>query len=126
MNLSTMLRIITLALTFLIRLRFPPRLGFVQVLTNRYGPEALSLYRNLEKLDLKLKKTDLDLNFLLTCKRHSVIPKFLYFKTYNHNIRSTDFYKAFQFNLKKISTLFVQILWHRSQSFQMVPKMRKI
>lgn len=94
-----MLRIITLALTFLIRLRFPPRLGFVQVLTNRYGPEALSLYRNLEKLDLKLKKTDLDLNFLLTCKRHSVIPKFLYFKTYNHNIRSTDFYKAFQFRL---------------------------
>ena len=94
-----MLRIITLVFTFLIRLRFPPRLGFTQVLTNRYGPESLSLYRNFEKLDLKLKKTNLDLNFLLTCKRHSVIPKFLYFKTYNYNIQSTDFYKSFQFRL---------------------------
>ena len=110
-----MLRVIALVLTFLIKLRFPPRLGFVQVLTNRYGPEALSLYRNLEKLDLKLKKTDLDLNFLLTCKRHSVIPKFLYFKTYNYNIRSTDFYKAFQFRLLEYEIRRKQRLINRLQ-----------
>ena len=94
-----MLRVLTLVLTFLIRLRFPPRLGFVDVLTKRYGTDSLPLYRNLEKLDFKLKKTNLDLNFLLTCKRHGVIPKFLYFKTYSRNIQSTDMYKSFQFRL---------------------------
>ena len=94
-----MFKVIALVLTFLIRLRFPPRLGFVDVLTKRYGTDSLPLYRNLEKLDLKLKKANLDLNFLLTCRKHGVIPKFLYFKTYNHNIQSTDFYRAFQFRL---------------------------
>ena len=96
---SNMLRIITLVFIFLIKLRFPPRLGFVETLTKRYGNESLHLYRNLEKLDLKIKKANLDHKFLLTCKQHSVIPKFLYFRTYNHNIKYTDFYKSFQFRL---------------------------
>ena len=94
-----MLRIFALVFLFLIRLRFPPKKGFVNVMTQRYGSSSLALYRNLEKLDLRLKKANLDVNFLQTCKRHGVIPKFLFFKTYNHNISSTAMYKSFQFRL---------------------------
>ena len=94
-----MWKVITLVLTFLIRLRFPPRNRFVDTLKQRYGPTSLSLYRNLEKLDLKSKKINLDLKFLETTKRHGVIPKFLYFKTYNHHVPSKPFYKSFQFQL---------------------------
>ena len=85
--------------TFLIRLRFPPKKGLVQVLKHRYGASSLSKYRFLERIDFKLKKAKLDLDFLLTCKRHETIPKFLYFKVYNYNVPSTTFYKSFQFRL---------------------------
>ena len=99
-----MFRIITLVLTFLIKLRFPPKNRFVDTLKQRYDSTSLSLYRNLEKLDLKSKKLNLDLTFLQICKRHGVIPKFLYFKTYNHNVSSTPFYKSFQFQLLDYET----------------------
>ena len=92
-------RIIKYVFTFLIKLRFPPSKGFVDVLQQRYGPRTLSLYRNLEKLDFKVKKLNLDLKFLQTCKRHGVLPRFLFFKTYNHNVTFTPFYKSFQFKL---------------------------
>ena len=94
-----MIRIITLVFTFLIRLRFPKTKGFVQVVKQRYGPSALQQYRLLEKLDFKLKKANLDLEFLTTCKRHETIPKFLHFKVHNYNVPSTTFYRSFLFKL---------------------------
>ena len=94
-----MISIITLVFTFLIRLRFPKTKGFVQVFKQRYGPSALKQYRHYEKLDFKLKKANLDLDFLQICKRHETIPKFLHFKVHNYNVPSTTFYKSFQFRL---------------------------
>ena len=91
--------IFQLLFILLIKLRFPTSIGFVDVLKQRYGPASLLLYRNLEKLDLKVKKIHLDLKFLQTCKRHGILPRFLFFKTYNHNVTFTPFYKSFQFKL---------------------------
>ena len=94
-----MISVITFVFTFLIRLRFPPTKDFIQVLKQRYGPSSLTKFRLLEKLDFKLRKAKLDLEFLETCKRHETIPKFLFFKVYNYNVPSATFYKSFQFRL---------------------------
>ena len=94
-----MIRVIALVFTFLIKLRFPPKKGFVQVMKHRYGTPVLGQYRKLERLDYKLRKLNLDLDFLQTCKQHETIPKFLKCKVYNYHVSSTIFYKSFQFRL---------------------------
>ena len=42
----------------------------------KHGLQALQISRRWEKLSLKLEKIDCDLDFLLKCKKSSVIPKF--------------------------------------------------
>ena len=39
----------------------------------------ISKFRELEKLSLKVNKANLDKNFLLNCRKLTVIPKFLFF-----------------------------------------------
>ena len=94
-----MLKIFTYVFLFLIRIRFPPKKGFINIMHSRYGSESLKHYRKLEKLDFKCKKTLLDLDFLDTCKRYEIIPKFLKFKVYNRSFASTFAYKSFQFQM---------------------------
>ena len=43
------------------------------------GLLSVSTLRNLEKLSLKCDKVSLDIKFLLTCKRFSVVPQFINF-----------------------------------------------
>ena len=81
------------------KLRFPSSIPFSTTVRNRYGLTALSLYRNFEKSDYKLRKVKLDLEFLTKCKTYGIIPKFLKFKLYNSNITRTLTYKSFQFKL---------------------------
>ena len=91
--------IATYVLLFLLRLRFPKHTSFTTIIRSRYNNEAISIYRKLEKLDLKIRKTQLDLDFLRTCKAYGIIPKFLNFKPYKKKIKKTLTYKAFQFKL---------------------------
>ena len=91
--------ITTYVLLFLLRLRFPKHIPFTQIIRTRYNAETLSLYRKLENLDLKIRKTHLDLDFLRTCKAYGIIPKFLNLKIYKNKIKKTLTYKAFQFKL---------------------------
>ena len=43
------------------------------------GVLPISIPRKLEKLSLKVNKANLDINFLLNCRKLSVTPKFLFF-----------------------------------------------
>lgn len=84
---------------FLLKLRFPKGKSFTDIVTNRYGRDTLAAYRKLEKTHFKLHKVKLDIEFLITCKAYSIIPKFLSFKTYKRHVMSTNMYKSFQFKL---------------------------
>ena len=55
--------------------------------------------RTLERLDLKHKKAILDLDFLMSCRKNSVFPKFLQFKVYNKQLRDS---KAYIFCQKRL------------------------
>ena len=55
--------------------------------------------RQFEKLDYRLRKVQLDLDFLCKCKDSDVIPKFLNFRLANKKLQDSLTYKNCQRNL---------------------------
>ena len=96
-----MSRLVTLTWVFLfiLKLRFPSNIPFTHIIRSRYHEVALTLYRLVERLDYKIKKIKLDLEFLNKCKVHGIIPKFLNFTLYKSKVTRTLTYKSFQFKL---------------------------
>ena len=62
--------IITYVFLFLARLRFPAQDSIITILRRRYGDGLV------EKFDFKYRKALLDLEFLQSCKKEKLIPKF--------------------------------------------------
>ena len=93
---STALRIATLVFLFIARFRFPDSYSLIGILRKRYGRDLVKEVRTLEKLDFKHKKAILDLDFLISCRKNSVFPKFLLFKVYNKQLRASKAYISCQ------------------------------
>ena len=66
------------------------------IITNRYGASTLSLFRNLEKYEVKIRKFTWDIQFLKTCINNNLTPKFLRFKTALHNFQNDADYRVYQ------------------------------
>ena len=66
----------TTVFLFFIRLRFPKSKSISDILHRRDGQSALKRIRKFEKLDYRLRKAELDLEFLLRGKDSNVIPNF--------------------------------------------------
>ena len=97
-----MIFITTLVLIFIIRLRFPKNRSIAQVINHRYGRPVLLLFRKYEKLYIKLRKLECDIEFLNQCKAYNVLPKFLHFKLYRKNLQNSNLYRSWQFKLLNI------------------------
>ena len=93
---STALRIATLVFLFIARIRFPASESLIGVLRKRYGRDLVKEVRTLEKIDFKLRKAILDLDFLISCRKNSVFPKFLQFKVSNKQLRASKEYISCQ------------------------------
>ena len=93
---STALRIATLVFLFIARIRFPASESLIGVLRKRYGRDLVKEVRTLEKIDFKLRKAILDLDFLISCRKNSVFPKFLQFKVSNKQLRASKAYISCQ------------------------------
>ena len=91
--------ITTFVLMFILKLRFPSRIPFTTTIVNRYNQSTLNLYRKYERLEFKVRKIQLDINFLQKCKAYGIIPKFLNCKLYSQKAKRTLTYKQFQFKL---------------------------
>ena len=89
---STALHIATLVFLFIARIRFPASFSLIGVLRKRYRRDLVQEVRTLEKLDFKHKKAILDLDFLISCRKNSVFPKFLQFKVSNKQLRASKAY----------------------------------
>ena len=100
-NRMCMLKVISLALLFLIRLRFPLDKSITYVLRSRYGNLVVKELRKFEKVDYSLRKCKLDLTFLLACLQNNIIPKFLNFRVSNSYLKSSRAYHACQIKLLK-------------------------
>ena len=78
-NRMGMLKVILLALLFLIRLWFPLDKSITYVLRSRYGNLMVKELQKFEKDDYSLQKCKLDLTFLIACLPSNIVPKFLNF-----------------------------------------------
>ena len=86
----------SLVFIFIIRLRFPSKVSIATILKRRYGNLVLSTFRDVEKLDFKLKKTKCDINFLQNCIDNNLTPAFVRFRLYDHGLQSSRMYRNFQ------------------------------
>ena len=84
---------------FILKIRFPPGKSLATILNKRYKNEALEAFRKFQRLELKLGKAKLDLEFLITCKRRSIISRFLWFKVANRRLQSSSAYRQCQHKL---------------------------
>ena len=53
----------------------------------RYGDKIIQRLTKLEKIDYRLQKAELDLEFLVKCRNNNVIPEFLNFHLTNRSLR---------------------------------------
>ena len=83
-----------LSVLFLLKLRHYRSNNVTNYLRRKYDGSTLRNYRRLESSMKKLRKAQLDLDFLLYCKTGSIIPNFIKFKLYRVSLYSTEFYKS--------------------------------
>ncbi len=80
-------------LLFVIKCRFPASKSVAEIIRARYDEGVLSKIRRLEKLDFKLRKCVMDVEFLQTCLDNKLIPNFLKFKVTNSVLKSSKAYR---------------------------------
>ena len=65
---------------FILKIRFPLSKSLATILNKRFKNGAPEAFRKFQPLELKLGKAKLDIEFLFTCKKRLIIPRFLWFK----------------------------------------------
>ena len=80
-------------LLFAIKCRFPANKSVAEIIRRRYNDDVLSKVRRLEKLDFKLRKNNLDVEFLQICMDNSLIPNFVRFKVTNSALKTSKAYR---------------------------------
>ena len=73
---STALRIATLVFLFIACIRFAASELLISILRKRYDHYLVKEVRTVEKIDFKLKKAILDLDFLISYRKNSTFSKF--------------------------------------------------
>ena len=66
-------QVFSYVLLFIIKCRFPSHKSFGEIIRLRYHEKGLSKVRKLEKLDFKLRKCKLDIEFLATCLKNDLL-----------------------------------------------------
>ena len=103
MKYNRALCIATLVFLFIACIRFLASESLIGVLMERYGRDLVKEVRTLEEIDFKLKKTILDLDFLISCRKKIVFSRNFYSsnKVSNKQLRVSKAYifcqtKSFQ------------------------------
>ena len=95
------LKAVSILFLFLVRVPFPRHLLTIKVLRKRYGDVIVRKVREFEKLDFKYRKVLLDIDFLNTCLKINIIPKFVQFRVSNKDLRNSTVYRQCQIKLLK-------------------------
>ena len=93
------MRVATLVFLFLTRIRFPKTESIASIIRKRYGEKLLKEVRKFEKLDYKLRKVQLGLDFLTKYKDNDILPNFLNFQLANKKLQDSFSYKTCQQNV---------------------------
>ena len=82
-----------LCILFLLNIKLSQSNNVAHYLRRKYAGSSLRLYRRLEFTTKKLRKAQLDHEFLLYCKMSYVTPNFVKFKLYRSNLYDSEFYR---------------------------------
>ena len=77
------MKLITYALIIQFLISCWPKTNIVNKIRQQYGLKTLAIFRKLEKTLFKLKKVDLDIQFMLKCFELDMVPKFCRIKLPN-------------------------------------------
>ena len=69
------MKVAVIIFLFLIRLKFPHSKSLSLIIRGRYDDKIIKRLRKFEKIDYRLQKAELDLEFLVKCRDNNVIPK---------------------------------------------------
>ena len=86
-------------LLFIIKCRFQSHKLFAEMILHLYHGKLVSRAKKLEKLNFKLRKCKLDIEFLETYLKNSLKPKFLNFKVANSTLPNSKSYNDCQLNI---------------------------
>ena len=81
------------------RLRFPKFKSISDILHRRYDRGTLKRIRKFEKHDYRLRKAELDVEFLLQCRDNNVISNFLDFCVSSQSLKASLTYRQCQLKL---------------------------
>ena len=81
------MRVAVIIFLFLVRLWFPKSKSIGEVIRARYNENTVKRIWKLEKLDYRLHKAELDLEFLCKCNNNNVISKFLNCHLANNHLK---------------------------------------
>ena len=88
------------AIVFLFLIWFPKSKSISDILHRRYGQSRLKRIRKFKKLDYRLRKGELDLEFLLWCRDCNVVkPIFLNFHVSSQSLKVSLTYRQCQLKL---------------------------
>ena len=92
-------KVFAYVILFIIKCRFPANKSIADIIRGRYDENTLQKVRRLEKLDYKLRKCDLDIEFLKICADNNLVPNFLKFKVTNTALKNSKAYRSCQTRL---------------------------
>ena len=90
------MKVAAIVFLLLIRLRFSHSKSLQQIIRKRYGDKSIKRLRKFEKIDYRLQKAELDLDFFVKCRDNNVIHKF---RLANRSLRFPLTYAHCQSNL---------------------------
>ena len=93
------MRVARLVFLFLAGIRFPKAESIASFIRRIYGEKLLKEVRKFEKLDYKLRKVQLDLDFLTNFEDNDIIPNFLNFRLANKKLQDSFSDKICRHNL---------------------------
>ena len=95
------MRVAVSVFLFLARVRFPNSKSIAEAIRARYNGNNDKRMQKLEKIDYRLRKAELDLEFLCNCSDNNAVSKFLNFRVANNHIKFSTTYEQYQSNLLK-------------------------
>ena len=95
------MRVAVSVFLFLARVRFPNSKSIAEAIRARYNGNNDKRMQKLEKIDYRLRKAELDLEFLCNCSDNNAVSKFLNFRVAYNHIKFSTTYEQYQSNLRK-------------------------
>ena len=95
------MRVAVSVFLFLASVRFPNSKSIAEAIRARYNGNNDKRMQKLEKIDYRLRKAELDLEFLCNCSDNNAVSKFLNFRVANNHIKFSTTYEQYQSNLLK-------------------------